>query len=230
MASAAYPTEQEAYQAIIAMKADYPEGRSWNNSNSYSWKGGIYSFGSGCAGFAFLLSDAAFGSLRARIIDTIDYDALRVGDILRINNNTHSVVILEKRADSVVIAEGNFNSSIHWGRELPKSTVMSATYYITRYPESAPVDDDPTPDPEEPAEDGVLTLPEGLRLIESEAFAQVAAKAVYIPESCERICADAFLDCTDLRDVYVYAATDIEEDAFRGCDDVEFHWLPEAGE
>ena len=132
--ASAAPTEAEAYSRMIAMKEEYPEGREWTNANHYAWKGGVFSGGSGCAGFAFILSDAAFGTLRARRIEEIDYDALRVGDILRINGDTHSVIILEKNANEVVIAEGNYNSSIHWGRKLTKEAVQKADYYLTRYP------------------------------------------------------------------------------------------------
>ena len=103
------------------------------NDNSYAWKGGIYSEGYGCAGFAFMLSDAAFGELPARQTDVSNP---KVGDILRINNDSHSVVILEVRDDCVVVAEGNFNESVYWGREIPLSVVNApGTYIITRYPE-----------------------------------------------------------------------------------------------
>ena len=90
------------------MKSKYPKGMTWNNDNFYTWNGGIYSWGSGCAGFALLLSDAAFGKLPAR--RNTDFNNIKVGDILRINNDTHSVVVLEIKNDSVIVAEGNYNS------------------------------------------------------------------------------------------------------------------------
>jgi len=62
------PTEAEAYYAMMNMKPSYPEGMPWTNDNFYAWKGGVYSGGYGCAGFAFILSDAAFGDLPARRI------------------------------------------------------------------------------------------------------------------------------------------------------------------
>ena len=122
---------------MVALEEDYPEGTPWTNDNYYSWKGGVYSGGYGCAGFAFMLSDAAFGSLKAKKITTIDYDALRPGDILRINGDTHSVIILDKYADHVVIAEGNYNHSVHWYRELTKEKVLESDYYLTRYPNAS---------------------------------------------------------------------------------------------
>ena len=137
LACAAAPTESEVYAAMIALKPDYPEGMHWTNKDEYAWRGGYFAIGYGCAAFAFILSDAAFGDLPARLITDFTYDDVRVGDILRIKNNTHSVVVLEKHADHVVIAEGNYNSSIHWGRKLTKATVEGANYILTRYPEPA---------------------------------------------------------------------------------------------
>lgn len=133
------PTEAEAYHQIIAMKNQYPEGTAWTDTNYYAWNGGIYSGGYGDAGFAFLLSDAAFGDLPARIIDSAEYDQLRVGDILHVSGSTHNVVILEVRSDSLVIAEGNYNGSVHWGRVLSRVEAEQADYTLTRYPENSPV-------------------------------------------------------------------------------------------
>lgn len=134
------PTEQEVYNAIIAMKSSYPEGTVWTNSNGYTWKGGIYTSGGGCAGFAFLLSDAAFGNLPARKVTGFSYEDVRVGDILRIYSNTHSVVVLEKYDDYVVLAEGNYAGTIHWGRIFTKRGVLLADYLLTRYPEETEQD------------------------------------------------------------------------------------------
>lgn len=120
------------YNTILAQKAVFPEGMHWTNDNYYEWKGGTYIGGFGCAGFAFAVSDAAFGDKRAVIHR--DYNNLRVGDILRVDNDTHSVIILEVKDNSVVVAEGNYNSSIHWGREIPKIRLIDAgSYIMTRY-------------------------------------------------------------------------------------------------
>ena len=146
LAMAAAPTESEAYSAMIALKPKYPEGMPWTNDNGYAWKGGIFSVGYGCAGFAFILSDAAFGEQPARMVTDFTYADVRVGDILRINNDTHSVIVLEKHSDHVVIAEGNYNSSIHWGRKLDRTSVEQADYILTRYPENT------TPEPPKPVE------------------------------------------------------------------------------
>ena len=74
------PTPQEAYQAMTALQSQdaYKEGTTWTNEEPYSdtkgcyyWNGGNLG-GSriaavGCVAFAFILSDAAFGSLPARM-------------------------------------------------------------------------------------------------------------------------------------------------------------------
>lgn len=143
--SEAAPTQEQAYASMIALKSQYPEGMPWTNDNFYAWRGGIYSGGYGCAGFAFILSDAAFGSLPARIIYNFSYEDVRVGDILRVNNDSHSVVVLQVNSTGIVIAEGNYNSSIHWGRTMTKNQVLNATYLMTRYPVAST--STPTPRP-----------------------------------------------------------------------------------
>lgn len=129
-------TPDAVYNRMIAMKDAYPEGMPWTNDNFYAWNGGYYYGGYGCAGFAFILSDAAFGNLPSRFLEENDFDSIRVGDILRINSDTHSVIVLEVHDDYVVIAEGNYNRSIHWGRTLTRSSLESGTltYIMTRYP------------------------------------------------------------------------------------------------
>ena len=125
-------TDESVYNAMMAMQTDFPEGMHWTNDDFYAWNGGIFSGGYGCAGFAFLLSDAAFGTLPSRKLQ-VNYDTLRPGDILRINSNTHSVIILQVFSDHVVVAEGNYNSSIHWGRTLTRSQVEASDYVLTRW-------------------------------------------------------------------------------------------------
>lgn len=121
------------YDRMIAMKAQFPEGMHWTNDNFYAWNAGIYSGGYGCAGFAFAISDAAFGK-EAKAYIHEDYNNIRVGDILRINHDTHSVIVLEVKANSVIVVEGNYNSSIHWGREIKKSSLPGeGNYIMSRY-------------------------------------------------------------------------------------------------
>lgn len=122
------------YNAIRALEADYPTGTTWTNDNFYAWNGGIYGGGYGCAGFAFMLSDAAFGDLPARMTETLDPSAVRVGDILRYS--FHSIIVLEVKESSIIAAEGNISSMVYWGREITFAE-MEGTFehHITRYPE-----------------------------------------------------------------------------------------------
>jgi uncharacterized Zn finger protein len=84
-----------------------------------------------------MLSDAAFGDRQARqITEDISIETVRVGDVLRINGDTCSIIILEVHEDHVVIAEGNYNSTVHWERTLSAEEVAAADYLLTRYPDA----------------------------------------------------------------------------------------------
>ena len=80
-----------------------------------------------------MASDAAFGE-DAPVYQTYDLSKVKTGDILRINNNSHSVVVLDVYSDRVIICEGNYNSSVHWGRTLYFSDIQ-LDYIFTRYPQ-----------------------------------------------------------------------------------------------
>lgn len=132
------PSQASVYKLILAQKSKYPEGKRFTNSNFYAWKGGIYSGGYGCSAFAFYMSDKAFGSLPARI--HYDINNIKVGDILRINYDSHSVVVLSIHSTYITVAEGNYNSSVHWGRKIKLSDLKKTkngkrmlTNIITRY-------------------------------------------------------------------------------------------------
>lgn len=130
-----YPDPADVYKILISFKEKYPEGMSWTNENrsytSYTIYPGYAYEGHGCAAFAFELSDAAFGSQPR--IEHMNVSDIKVGDILRLDNS-HSVIVLEVQSGGVVIAEGNYNSSVHWGRFLSTSEIKSSLTYIwTRY-------------------------------------------------------------------------------------------------
>lgn len=124
-------------EALWALQSTYPEGTKWTNDDYYKWNGGIYNGGYGCAGFAFMLSDAIFGTCPAVVIEENVADfPVRPGDILRINQDRHSVIILETNENGVIIAEGNFNGGMHWGGTLTWDAVKNADYIMTRYGQS----------------------------------------------------------------------------------------------
>lgn len=128
-------------EKLIAMKEKYPEGTPWTNENVYSWKGGIYSKGGGCSAFSFILSDNVFGDLKAR--KHTDFLQAKVGDIIRLHNDAHSVIVLEREDTIITVAEGNYNSSVHWGRKIDLSDSNNGfTYVLTRYPKSGDINGD----------------------------------------------------------------------------------------
>ena len=157
-------TPTGVHSAMIALKEQeaYKEGAPWTNDEPYSdskgyyhWKGGPLDGKNvsavGCVAFAFILSDAAFGSLPARMYAAggFSYEDIKVGDILRVNNDAHTVIVLEVSDVGVVVAEGNISTGdhkgkVHWGRAISKEEVMSNTsHYITRYPEGYVSPEDP---------------------------------------------------------------------------------------
>lgn len=119
--------------ALYSFQTEYPEGMSWTNDDYYEWHGGYYTGGYGCAAFTFILSDRIFGTLPVRIITELSDYELRPGDIIRLEGDTHSVIVLEALENEVIIAEGNYNKTIHWGRSLSYDQVMRAEYVLTRY-------------------------------------------------------------------------------------------------
>ncbi len=153
-------TPAKVYDAMIALqgKTGYTEGSEWtdyvpysgNGEDVYRWNGGTIGGSNivavGCVAFAFTLSDAAFGRLPARMYanGAFKFEDIKVGDILRMNTDTHTVIVLKVSDTGVVVAEGNNNGKVHWGRTIDKDTVMRDTsHYITRYPEGYTSPTDP---------------------------------------------------------------------------------------
>ena len=124
--------ESAVLSTLLSFKSKYPEGMNFTNAIYYKWKGGIYRGGYGCAAFCFELSDAAFGGNTS--VMHYNWDDIRVGDILRVDYNTHSVIVLKSDSSGVTVAEANYNNSVHWGRIIPKSELLeTGTNIITRY-------------------------------------------------------------------------------------------------
>lgn len=121
--------EQEVYERLMSRKNmdGYKEGTPWDNSHHYynkvvfdGYSRGNYG-GGGC--FAFMMDMMEYASNYEYPIRKVKgtYDNLpkiHVGDGLRMNNDGHSVVVLEVNGTNVTVAEGNFNSSVHWGRKI----------------------------------------------------------------------------------------------------------------
>lgn len=150
-AEPSYPSYSEAAETMKALQATYPEGMPWTNltpygkdsptnESAYWFKGGAVKGargGVGCAAFVFLLSDAVFDQIPATVYDngSFTYEDIKVSDILRVNNS-HFVIVLQKSAGGVIVAEGNYNKSVHWGRAMSKAEVTAANFVVSRYPKS----------------------------------------------------------------------------------------------
>lgn len=146
---------------IVQLQKEFPKGKYWNHiENSYTessvtttpcnHKAGVYrcniynsvstracgfQIGGQCAGFASMLSDRIFGK-DAPVRIFYNYDDIRVGDQARIDNNGHTVFIIEKTDDYVVVAECNADYKtciINWGRKIPRSRLKG--FYLTRWQE-----------------------------------------------------------------------------------------------
>lgn len=144
---------------IINLQKEFPKGYYWNhmgsttNSNSvtktpcnnklngnkycneYQGKSTIacgFNIGRQCAGFSSMLSDRIFGkNAPAKIF--YNYDDLKIGDQARINNNSHTVFIIDKTDEYVIVAECNADYKtciINWGRKIPRNKLKG--FYITR--------------------------------------------------------------------------------------------------
>ena len=147
------PDAQTIYGTIMALKETYPEGMPYSSKNHFcsqtespAWTENgmpmvMQMCGHGCSAFAFMVSDLCFGNLPAYYLKIGDwnYDSLRVGDSL--SGLGHQVVILEVHDDYVVIVEGNYDGTIHWGRTMTREEVLANYDLYTRYPDGYPFSD-----------------------------------------------------------------------------------------
>ena len=133
--------EAAAYQKMLGMAGSYPEGRGYDNSTYYAWHGGGWPGGYGCAGFAFMLSDKAFGTNPATKSKK-EAAWIHVGDILIFDfqqKTQHVVIVMKKKSDCIVVAEGNYHATagspgvVHWGRKITYSEALSADFILSRY-------------------------------------------------------------------------------------------------
>lgn len=120
--------EDDIYNSIMALQNKYPQGLSWTNDNYY-FVNAISLNAYGCVAFAYEVSDTVFGDLP--ITQTDDFNNIRVGDLIRMNGGSHTVVVLKVDGDTVTVVEGNFNDSVNWGREIKMSEILSSAVSLT---------------------------------------------------------------------------------------------------
>ena len=138
--------ETDVYNRIMERQyvEGYTEGTPWDNSHTY-WNTVEYDgYPAGCYGaggcFAFMMDMMEYASNYEYPIRVVygTYDnlpKLHVGDGVRVDNDAHSVLIIEVHPDghTVTVAEGNFNSSVHWGRTIDLADPSSGFCYISTF-------------------------------------------------------------------------------------------------
>lgn len=115
------------------LKVLYPEGMLWTNDNKHEWtQGGVHYTGGGCYAFARIVSEYLLGT-EAEPSTHYNLGKIKVGDHVRIGGY-HSVVVMKVHDEGITVTEGNYNSSIHWGRFISFAELRADSYYIeTRY-------------------------------------------------------------------------------------------------
>lgn len=138
--------ERKVYKTLKSYKskAAYREGKRWGDDKHYLYKGNRYyeykgywfNGGYGCHAFALKMSDLAFGTKKP-LKTHRKWSKIRVGDVVRMNeftNKAHTVIVLKVVGKKYVVAEGNFNGRVHWGRVITRSEFSkTGSFVLTRY-------------------------------------------------------------------------------------------------
>ncbi|MBO4851016.1 MAG: hypothetical protein J5529_08975 [Prevotella sp.] len=144
--------ETDVYNRLIERQyvEGYMEETPWDNDHKYYNTVEFFGYPAGCYGgggcFAFMMDMMEYASNYEYPIRKVEGTSdnlpkIRVGDGIRLNNNGHSVVVLEVHADghTVTVAEGNYNYSVHWGRTIDLANPNNGfTYLATFWPETEP--------------------------------------------------------------------------------------------
>lgn len=130
------PGETNSIYSVTDMPCNHNFYGEWYCNAYYGKSDEVYPYESTsvqCRGFASMLSDMIFGE-DADVYVFEDYDKLRIGDQARIDGDFHSVFIIDKTDDYVIVAECNSDlqtCQIQWGRKILRKDM--AGWYITRW-------------------------------------------------------------------------------------------------
>lgn len=124
-------TSQEIRELLEPVKEKFPEGtanQNWLTSNSET--SGHY-----IEKFVLLCSTTIFGN-QPMEEKALRFEDIRVGDIVQYHDSVTHVIVLEKTADSIIVA-GVVNGFIRWDREIGRDTLLSGwdTALFTHYPD-----------------------------------------------------------------------------------------------
>ncbi len=133
-AAASLPTEEVVHERLMAMQEQWPDGTHWDGSSYYVDKSGYREYG--CFGFAIMLQEAAFPDLYGpyRRSAPIQFEDVCVGDML--STPGHTAIVVEAHEDYVVMAEGNMDNGVRWGRTVTAADMGQFQYRWTYYPET----------------------------------------------------------------------------------------------
>lgn len=133
--------EKEVIEKIKEFRITYPEGMKWGNSKEY-YCGAVETIGYGCVALAFEMSDALFG----KEVPLLRYDdfsdikeKIRIGDIVRMEDDTHSAVVIDRDGEGVTFVEGNFTLDdkkdiVHWDEKMTYEELKkNGNYYLSRH-------------------------------------------------------------------------------------------------
>lgn len=125
--------QAEAKKILNTFKTKYPTGTPWGGEKEYPWIMNRNMMATACSAFTSELSDAVFGDLP--VYYHSDYEAIKIGDILKVNNAGHEVVVIDITDKGVVVAEGNFAGKVRWGAVYDKERFVNTSGgVLTRYP------------------------------------------------------------------------------------------------
>ena len=131
-------TEESVQAAIWALRDTYPTGTVYG-AFYRSYSDGPYGAApTACAGWATLCSDAAFGDLQWRRINSPSWEDIRPGDLIRYDNSYggHVIVVLGKTDEYVMVTESGTNNKARWGGQYYRWWLEEQSGYalFTRYP------------------------------------------------------------------------------------------------
>lgn len=88
-----------------------------------------------CHGFALKVAQDLYGSLKNwKYVES--YRTIHAGDVIRINNNTHTIIVTKVYSGSIQYADCNSTGDcqIQWGKTMSKQALRKAfTYMYTKY-------------------------------------------------------------------------------------------------
>lgn len=132
-------TEESVQAALRVLREAYPSGTVYGAFYRSTSNGPYGMAPSNCAGWATLCSDTAFGDLPWRRIENPRWEQIRIGDLVRYDNEYggHVIVVVEKTAEYIKVTESGTNNQARWGGQYFKWWLEEQPGYrlFTRYPQ-----------------------------------------------------------------------------------------------